>query len=144
MEPETVIDLKRLAGRKCRITMQPGEEDDALLGQPELRQPRIACKYGAIFVNAHSGGLRAFCGNRRIIPRLAELGMAPTHTRWERDGHCSELTVDVPPERLDEVARLLKASRKRRVSDAERARLASMGRAVLTAHRALSGSLSQR
>jgi hypothetical protein len=60
-------------------------------------------------------------------------GVKPTYTRWERDGHVSELTVEFPPARLDEVARVLKARKKRQYSPeelAQRAEICARARAA--------------
>jgi hypothetical protein len=124
-----MVDLRHLPGRNYRVvrgTPSPDEDRDEVFGHPTARQDRIPCRHGSIFVG-YSGGLRALCTNRRIIPLLNEIpDTNATHTRWEPDGHASELTVAFPIERLDEIAVLLKAKRRRHVSEETRARLAAI------------------
>jgi hypothetical protein len=112
------IDLKALAGNRYRITL-----DESAAGEPLADRPwsyRIPCKYG--FISVHGPGtLAAWTGSRLKIASLAEAPGARVHQRGDR-----EIRVLFTPDRLDEIARLLGARRRRpRLSEEHRAKLAA-------------------
>ncbi len=114
-----MIDLKAFAGQKYRVTL---DESADLDGSREERLwcYRIPCKYG--FIGVHGPPkLMAFCKATRLFTALLALPGVESRQRGDK-----ELNVTFPVESLDVVADCLHARRRRRVSDAEKARLVAM------------------
>jgi hypothetical protein len=114
------IDLVDLASRHgYRLALDESAELDR---DQESRAwyRRIPAKYG--FIAPHSSTEpSAFCSARRLFARLEAIPGVRPHQVGDK-----EASFIFPPDQLDAVAEVLKAKRKRRVSDAERARLASL------------------
>src|SRR5271166_5166148 len=124
-----MIDLKQLSTRYkvIRKGNQNNDNlpDDMLFGHPEHRQPRIPCEHGSIFAG-RLDGLRALCVARKVITTLAEFAelhaLRHCYTRWETSGGVSELTVECQPEHLDAIASILRARKRRQVTEEAKAR----------------------
>jgi hypothetical protein len=120
-----MIDLRVLANRRYRIALEPPATGGG--GVPDADRPwyyRIPCKLGHIGVWSHDR-LSASTDRRNMRSRLEAIPDARVVQRGDL-----ELTVTFPPERLEEVAELLHAYKRRRLSgatlDAACARLASI------------------
>jgi hypothetical protein len=114
-----MIDLKAQFGRTYRIVMDPSAEQDT--GEAErLWFYRISCRSGFLSVHGPET-LAAWTDSRPMIARLIALPGVRVHQRGDR-----EVRVLFGPEILDAVADLLRARRRRQVSDAERQRLRSL------------------
>jgi hypothetical protein len=84
---------------------------------------RIPCKYG--FISVHGPAtLAAWTGSPKMVAKLVALDGVRVHQQGDR-----EIRVLFPSERLDAVAELLRARRKRQVSEATRQRLIEVGAA---------------
>jgi hypothetical protein len=115
-----VNDLVSLAGKRYRITLDPSVQDDS--SKAERRWLcRIPCKYG--FISIHGPDtLAAFANTSIMAGKLVAVSGVKVHQRGDR-----EVRVLVAPDMLDAIADLLRARRKRQVSEAERDRLAAIG-----------------
>jgi hypothetical protein len=117
-----MIDLRAFAGDRYRITLDPSAEDDTD-HESRLWFFRIPCKYG--FISVHGPAmLAAWTGSPKMVAKLIALDGLRVHQRGDREVRCL-----FPPERLDAVAELLQARRKRQVSEATRQRLIEVGAA---------------
>jgi hypothetical protein len=125
-----VLDLKQLAGARYKIVLDPSSQVDT------DRETRLWCyripgkaagkppDQKTSFISVHGPEtLAAWSDRPRIVRRLAALPFAHTHQRGDR-----EIRVLFPVDRLDEVCAVIQAKRRRQVSEAERLRLAEMGR----------------
>jgi hypothetical protein len=116
-----MIDLKRLASDKYRVELDPSADDSPRDERPWLW--RITCKYG--FVGVHGPDtLLAHCNAARVIARL--LAVPDVAPRQIGGG---EVNCSFPPDRLDAVAEVLGARRRRRLSEEQRERLVAAGQA---------------
>jgi hypothetical protein len=99
-------DLKKLTGYRYRIILDESAKLDPC---PTNRvwYKQIPCRYGHIYMHGENS-LGAFTDRRRISSRLAKLGQI--HQEGDE-----ELSVIVDPARLDEVASLLRARKRRAV-----------------------------
>jgi hypothetical protein len=105
-----MIDLARLCGDTYRIT-----RDEAADDRPQTRAERpwmlrIPCKYGHIYVHAKDA-LGASAAGRLITGKLAAIPGVRVHQRGD-----SEITVVFPPVVFPDVAALLQARKRRKVS----------------------------
>jgi hypothetical protein len=118
------IDLKAIAADRYRLTLDESASLPSTDPTAETKAwcRQIPCRYGHIGVHSDRE-LSAYCSASRLFRSLLEI---PT-TRQRQRGD-SELTVTFEPEHLEQVADLLKARRKRQISDSERQRLAAMSR----------------
>ena len=124
VEP-TCPNLRELFGRRYKVTYE--ESYAAAYGPNATRDdPWYQIIPGARgHVYPHSAAMLAATTNTSgpTARRLMALPFVQVYTDGS-DG----VTVLFPPERLDEVADLLRLRRRRRVSDQERQRLAALGR----------------
>jgi hypothetical protein len=114
-----MIDLKARFGRQYRVTLDPSAEQDP----GEAERPwhyRIPCRSGFISVHGPET-LAAWTDSRPMIARLVAIPGVRVHQRGDH-----EVRVLFGPETLDAVADLLRARKRRQVSDAERQRLRSL------------------
>jgi hypothetical protein len=120
-----MIDLRRDHEKTYRIVYDPSVQAPASTREDRLYAARIACKYGHIGVWGPDL-LSASTDRRLVMSRLAALPFV----RVVQTGD-AELQVVFPPEpaNVTQVAQLLRAYRRKQVSDAERARLAAMSAA---------------
>jgi hypothetical protein len=114
------VDLKTLAGDRYRIVLDPSAGDDpSHAGRPWFY--RVACKYG--FIGVHGGStLAVHCDRRRLFAALLAI---PGGRVWQRGDR--EITVLVDAEHLDAAAGILKARRRRRLTEEQRERLVAAG-----------------
>ncbi len=110
-----VIDLKRLASDRYRT-----ELDESASMEPSrverLWLARIPGRYG--FVSVHSATeLAAFTDRRLMVGRLIAVEGVRVHQRGD-----SEVRVVFAPDRLDAIAELLQARRKRHLSPENKAK----------------------
>jgi hypothetical protein len=113
-----VVDLRALAGRRYRVSL----DESAELDGSEAERPwhlRIPCRYGHVYVHGRET-LGAYTDRPGVIPRLLAVPGVRVHQRGD-----TEVTVTFPPDRLDAVAAVLKARRRRQLTEAERARRAA-------------------
>ena len=111
-----MINLRDLTDHRYRITL----DESANRTPPRsarLWHYRIPCRYGHISVHGERS-LAAFTNHRKVGTRPASLPGVKVHQRGDR-----EMTVVFSPDRLDAVASLLKARKRRQLSEAQRARL---------------------
>jgi hypothetical protein len=114
------VDLRELAGDRFKIAL----DESAVADPTRSERPwlyRIPCRYG--FIGVHGADtLLVYCGAARVIPRLLAIpGVIP---RQIGDG---EVNATFLPDRLDEVADVLQARRRRRLGDEHRQQLAAIG-----------------
>jgi hypothetical protein len=115
-----MIDLKALAEGKFRITLDESAEVDPSREERPWYY-RIPCKFGHIGLWTKTE--LSACAVGRVMP--GKLMAIPGVRVVQRGDH--EVQVAFPPDLLDEVATLLHARRKRRISDETRERLRVMG-----------------
>jgi hypothetical protein len=114
-----MIDLRAFAGDRYRISLDESADPSR---ESRLWYCRIPCRYG--FINVHGPTtLAAYTDRRRMVPKLVAVEGVTVHQRGD-----SEVRVILDPSRLDAIADLHHAKRRRRLSDAERARLVEMTR----------------
>jgi hypothetical protein len=104
-----LIDLKRSFGHEYRITTDPSAEMDPRRSERAWYY-RIPARYGWIGV-AGPETLLAYCSAPRVIPRLLEIPGIVVRQRGD-----SEVAAAFGVSQLDDVARVLKAKRRRRMS----------------------------
>ena len=119
-----MINLKDLADDRYRTVLDESYQDDTAR-QSKLWYFRIPCQHGFISVHG-SETLAAWTGSPRMVEKLIAIPEVEVHQRGD-----SEVRVLFGPDRLDDVASVLKARRKRKISEAERQRLATVGKAHL-------------
>lgn len=126
------IDLKDLFGKRYRVTYEESyyaeHGDEGRAGDPWLQV--ICCQNGHIY--PHGGDWLAASTNRRGAVATALTALECTEVLQDGD---DGLNVAFRVEHFEEVAALLKPRRKRLISEAERKRLAEMGRANLERYR---------
>jgi hypothetical protein len=115
-----MIDLKQLANdRGLRTTL----DESATIDPARSSRPwywRVPCRYG--FVSIHGPAtLAAWTGNPKIVGKLVSIPGVRIHQRGD-----TEARVLFGPEILDSVVAVLQARKRRRISDSERERLASI------------------
>lgn len=126
-----MIDLKALAGKKYRISLDESTSMDRVRdASPWYYQ--ILGKYGHVWV-AGKETLAFYCDHPRVTSRLLAIPGVKVRQRGDY-----EVNASFPTERLDEVCTLLQARRRRQVSEAEKERLRNISglstyRASLTA-----------
>jgi hypothetical protein len=111
-----MIDLKALAfDGRYQIDLDPSADQEPRSEWPWLW--RIPCRHG--FIGVHSADrLLAHCHSSRIAPRLLAVPDVIAKQVGDREVNCV-----FPPERLHDVAEVLIARRKRRLSAAQRDRV---------------------
>jgi hypothetical protein len=110
-----MINLKDLAGDRFRITLDAAaQQDPSRSERPWLY--RIPARYGFVGVSGPDA-LMAHCHAARVTPRL--LAIPGVVARQTGD---AEVNATFPPDRLDEVADVLQARRRRRLSPEARGR----------------------
>ena len=109
-----MIDLKSLASDRYRITLDESSKDDT----SHENRPwyyRIPCKYG--FISVYGADMLAAYARGRIMPgKLAAMDGTRIHQRGD-----DEIRVLFSPDRLDAIADLLGARRRRHLSPKNRA-----------------------
>jgi len=115
------INLKTLYSKTYKI-VKDESAGDGPLGQCDPRLYIIPCKYGEIY--PHSNKLLSIMAvaKREIIPKLKKLGLV---VHQDGDG---EAVLLFPPERMKEVAKIVKPRTKRQISPEARNRLVEVGR----------------
>jgi hypothetical protein len=119
----TPIDLQAIAGDRYRLTLDESASLPSTDPTAETKMwcRRIPCKHGHIGVYSDQEFF-TYCSGRRLFTALLEI--PSTRARQRGD---TELTVSFGPGHLEQVATLLRARRKRQVSETERQRLATIG-----------------
>jgi hypothetical protein len=110
-----MIDLHALAADHYRITLDESYEASDRTRDDRLWCYRIPCKLGHVYVHGPAT-LGAWTGRRMVVSRLAAVPGVRVRQRGD-----SEITVVFPADRLDEVAAILKARRRRRLSPEHKA-----------------------
>jgi hypothetical protein len=123
-----MIDLRAFAGDRYRITLDESATVDTDR-ETRLWCYRMPCKYGFISVWGEDT-LAAYTDRPKMIAKL--IAVPGVTVRQRGDAECR---VTFPPDRLDTVAELLQARRKRQVSEATRQRLIEVGAAGRFARR---------
>jgi hypothetical protein len=117
----TPIDLAALAAGKYRISVDPSAEIDR---DHESRAWFLRIPGSRGFISPHGPGhLAVYTDCRRLFDRLKAIPTA----RVAQEGD-QELRVVIAPNFLDQAAELIKARRKRQISDSQRQRLAELSR----------------
>lgn len=114
-----MIDLKRLAGARWRVTLDDSAEQDTS-GAERLWLYRLAGNRGHVYVHG-ADRLGVWTDQRGMRDRLLALPGARLHQDGDR-----EWTIVLAVEHLDTAAGIIKARRRRQVSEEQRARLAEM------------------
>lgn len=124
---ESCLDLAAEFGGRFRIVYEEQASDWPVSERPWLA--RIRCRAGHVGV---AGGAYAYAFTDR--PRIgAQLRALPFVERAQGD---TEVRVIFHAEHLAAVLAILRPYRRRHLSEAERRRLAAVGRAALAKHRA--------
>lgn len=126
-----MIDLKARFGAVYRITL----DESATIDRRRSHRPwyyRIPCKYGHSYVHG-TETLGAFTDRPRVVSRLVAIPGVRIHQR----GDC-EASVTFPPELTAQVAQLLKARVRRRLSPERRAVVAERLRRLAAIRRSVS------
>jgi hypothetical protein len=110
------LDLRAIANNRYRLSRDPSaaivpqdEEDRAWLA-------RVLCRHGWIGINSETE-LASYCAEPQIRRHLLRLEGAKLRQDGDR-----ECLISIPAAGFDEAARLLRARRKRQLTDEERAR----------------------
>ena len=112
------VDLKALAKEKyLKIVLDESAKIDKVRAN-RVWYYQVPCRYGHIYVHG-ADSLGAFTDRSKVRTRLAKLG------RVHQNGDV-EMTVVFDPCKLDEVASLLQAKKRRTLSESERERLRSV------------------
>ncbi len=119
-DPKPPLNLHALAGGRYRLELDESARIDRSQ-EPKDWCIQIPCKHGHIGVHSDKE-LRAYCKATRLFARLTDI----TSARVIQEGD-KEIAIAFHPTHLDEVAELLKARRKRVVTEEELQRLASIG-----------------
>jgi hypothetical protein len=112
-----MIDLKKQYGRKFRITLDESFEIGDRSNEEKLWNLRIPGKYGHIGVWGENT-LSAHSGSSRVVKKLIEIPGVTIKQRGD-----NEVTIVFPPDLIEPVADVLKAKRRRQLSDEHRAKL---------------------
>jgi hypothetical protein len=111
-----MLDLKAQFGDRYQITYDESATDDTDR-ETRLWCARISCRFG--FISVHGPDtLAAWSNHRSVVKRLAELAGVRVHQRGDH-----EIRVTFASDRLEEIACILRAKRRRRLSEEHRAKL---------------------
>jgi hypothetical protein len=116
---DTMLDLKSLAADRYRITLDESASEDTDR-ETKLWCYRLPCRYG--FISVHGVNTLAAYTRGRMVSKLEALEGVTVHQRGDQ-----EVRILFHPDRLDAIAELLKARKRRRLSDDQKARLALAG-----------------
>ena len=119
-----MIDLKELAGKRYRVALDKSRSDEPSR-EERLWLYQIPCQRGHIGVWGENT-LSAWTDRTPTSKRLEAIPGVKVVQRGDR-----ELQVTFGPERLDAVAELLKARKKRQLTDEQREKLVARGKAAL-------------
>lgn len=121
-----MIDLRSLYGSIFKIILDESAAVSGLSRADKLWLYQIPCRFGHIYVHG-TDRLGAYCHGRQRIKPLLDIPGVTLHQRGD-----SEVSVTFAPEALPLVADLLKARRRRVLSDSHkemlRKRLAALPR----------------
>ena len=116
-----MIDLKALAGDRYKITLDESAELDpsweGRLWYYQIPGRRAGSKHSLISVHGKDT-LAAWSDRYSIVRKLESLPGVTVHQRGDH-----EIRVLFPPSRLDEVAEVIEARRRRRMSEATKAKV---------------------
>ena len=118
--------IESLAGRRYRLAWDPSAGDRAPVN-PEARDQYalIPCRTGEIYRQSETD-MAWLCNAPRLAARLAQRGPDWLDTLIDCEG---EAIFTFPAEHFGDVCALAHPRRRRQVSEAERARLRSIGKA---------------
>lgn len=116
------IDLKQRFGSEYRVSLDESYFAHGTGREAEkLWMWRIECKYGHIY--PHGGEvLGAYCNRRLVRGKLKKLPCCKVHQEGD-----FETTVLFHVSHFDEVAKVIKPKRRRRITDEQKQRLAKIG-----------------
>lgn len=118
-----MIDLKTEYRHVFRITYDESAEIVGQTREERLWLCRIPARRGHIFVQGVET-LGAYCDRPRLFARLLAIPGVKVLQRGD-----TEINATFPRERIEDVAQLLHAKRRRRVSDTQKQRLVEMSAA---------------
>jgi hypothetical protein len=106
-----MLDLKALSGGTLRVTLDESATISGRTQADRLWLLQIPCKYGHVYLHG-TETLGAYAAGRRIAGKLAALPGVRVHQRGD-----SEVTVTFSPAVFPAVAVLLRARKRRRLSE---------------------------
>lgn len=113
-----MIDLKAFAGKKYRVVLGEAAAHELEPLKSRSWHYEIPCKHGHVYVHGERK-LGAYTSSPRMVTKLAALEGVAVHQRGDH-----EASVTFAPGRLDAVAGLLGARRRRVLSAEQRAKAA--------------------